>query len=138
MVIKLDELTGSLKSRRELMLHHSESHSSRKALYGAVRFGLFVVIVCGTILAGLNPREFAFDNKVEWLPDRHGIRFGEYAIAHSEPVLTAVQARRLTASGFTLEIALELTRRDTGGFEFIAAFHSGNDRSQLVIGQWRK
>jgi hypothetical protein len=110
---------------------------TRNAFCKVTGYGLLTVILCGTLLAGLNPGEFSFDNDVEWIGNGPGIRFGTYAIAFTEPIISAEQSDSFASSGFTFEVVLELPRIPSRGFQFIAAFHSGEDRSQLVIGQWR-
>ena len=113
------------------------SFRTRNVLGRVTGYGLFVVVLCGTLLAGLSPGEFSFDNEVEWIRSGPGIRFGRYAIAFTEPIVTSEVSENFASSGFTLEMAVDVTGFRSGGFQFIAAFHNGEDRSQLVVGQWR-
>ena len=92
----------------------------------------------GILLAGANTRGFDFQNDVDWAPDGNGIVFGETGLAYTDPFTTARDADRPGGRGFTIEIALRPEAGIDPGFGFIAVVHSGVDRSQLLIAQWRR
>lgn len=96
--------------------------------------GAVVVII---FAAGLDPKGYRFRNEVAWESAGPGLRFGRFGRVHTEPFITAEQAAILNRDGFTLEAALSLTDNPNGGYRFLASFHAGDDRSQLVVGQWR-
>ncbi len=89
--------------------------------------------VLGLILFfGLNPRDFHFTNNVVWLTDEPGLRFEKYGIAHTDPVFPAAPSAALS-----LEIVLKPLSAGMDGFSLILALHSGDDETQLILGQWR-
>ncbi len=112
----------------------SSSHRTATPWYRA----LLLVVVLTTIWAGLDPKDYRFRNEVEWLADRPGLRFGKYGRIQTEPFLVRAQAEELNRLGFTLELAFTPAPISGGGFQVLASFHSGDDASQLVIGQWRE
>jgi len=97
--------------------------------------GLLLLVVVGILAVGLNPRGLSLYNDIH--RDAEGIRFGEYGVAYTEPFLTSDQSRQLAAAGFTIHTAFELPDPPADGFNIIALVHNGDDRSQLLIGQWR-
>jgi VanZ family protein len=101
------------------------------------QWSLGVVLVL-IVAAGLDPREFRFRNEVEWMSGDAGLKFGRFGRVHTEPFVTAEQAAILNRDGFSLEAALSVTDSPNGGFRFLASFHAGDDRSQLMVGQWRE
>ena len=71
------------------------------------------------------------------MTDSPGMRFGKFGRVHTEPFIPAGEAAILNRDGFTLETALSMNRNAGGNFRFLASFHAGEDRSQLVVAQWR-
>lgn len=98
---------------------------------------LFAIIVGIMLLAGLNPRDFLFQNEVSRATPPPGLVFGAHGIAFTEPFVSEADRATLSLDGFTTEIALELSGDTPSGFGFIAVFHNGNDSSQWILGQWR-
>lgn len=98
----------------------------------------FWLVVTITLAAGLDPRGYHFRNEVGWLDNGPGLLFGRYGRVHTEPFLTPDEASQLNAKGFTIEAASTLTNLANGSFRLLATFHSGNDGSQLLVGQWRQ
>jgi hypothetical protein len=111
------------------MVSHLLSKTGRRAL--------LLVVVFITLWAGLDPKDYRFRNEVDWLPERPGLRFGKYGRVQTEPFLVRAQAEELNRTGFTLELAFKPAPISGGGFQVLASFHSGDDASQLVVGQWR-
>ncbi|HSH16728.1 MAG TPA: VanZ family protein [Verrucomicrobiae bacterium] len=114
-----------------------ETFSSSHRTATPWRRALLLVVVLITLWAGLDPKDYRFHNEVEWLPNRPGIHFGKYGRVQTEPLLVRAQAEELNRTGFTLELAFTPAPISGGGFQVLASFHSGEDASQLVIGQWR-
>lgn len=99
---------------------------------------LFVVVLVITLIAGLDPKGYHFRNEVTWLANEPGLQFGRYGRAHTEPFVTPAIAEQLNAHGFTIELVTTLTNLPSSGFRILATFHSGDDGSQLLIGQWHQ
>lgn len=88
------------------------------------------------LTAGLYPKGLRLRNDVQQTPN--GLRFGKHGIAFTPPFLTAVESRQLASTGFTIHAAFELPEPPADGFNTIVLFHNGDERSQLLIGQWRE
>ncbi len=98
---------------------------------------LVVLNVGGILFAGLNVQGWEFRNNVEWSPDGSGLEFGKHGLAYTEAFSTHDLAQQ-SGQGFTIEMALRPSEGGDRGFRFIAVVHSGDDGSQLLIGQWRQ
>lgn len=98
---------------------------------------LSVAMLLGIVFFGLNPKDFGFSNEVNWITDQSGIRFDKYGIAFSHPSNDWNKQNNLESTGFSIEIALKPKSYEEEGFNIIFAIHDGNDRNQLIIGQWR-
>jgi hypothetical protein len=98
--------------------------------------GLSVVVLFVILFFGLRPKDFYFSNSVSRIEDQAGIRFGKYGIAYTDPIEELRKANGFGENGFSIEIAL-MPLNYEGGFNFIFVLHNGNDRNQLLLGQWR-
>jgi hypothetical protein len=98
--------------------------------------GLSVVIFLVTLYFGLRPKDFDFSNNVKWTDHPAGIRFNRYGIAYTDPIEELREDKGFGENGFTIEIALRPLNNEEG-FNFIFVLHAGNDRKQLLLGQWR-
>ncbi len=108
---------------------------------GARRQTLLWVVLAlnigGLLFAGLNVQGWEFRNGVEWAPDGSGLEFGRHGLAYTETFSTHDPAQE-SGQGFTVEMAVRPSEGEDRGFRFIAVVHSGDDGSQLLIGQWRQ
>ena len=98
--------------------------------------GLSVVILLVTLYFGLRPKDFDFSNNVKWTKNPAGIRFNRYGIAYTDPIEELREDNGFGENGFTIEIALRLWNNEED-FNFIFVLNAGNDRKQLLLGQWR-
>ena len=98
---------------------------------------LLCAVLLITLMAGLDPKDYRFRNEVTWIGDAPGLRFGTFGRVHTGPFITPSQATILNRDGFTIEAMLTLASKEGGAFRTLATFHDGDDRSQLVLGQWR-
>jgi hypothetical protein len=94
-------------------------------------------VLIGILYFGLGPQSIWFPNGVDWISDQPGIRFSEYGIAYTNPYVETTLGDNSAADGFSVEIALKPAIFDGKGFTFVWVLHGGNDRNQLVMGQWR-
>jgi hypothetical protein len=99
--------------------------------------GLSVAILFGIIIFGLNPKDFGFSNRVSWITVQSGIRFGKYGVAYTQPSSEWIEQNSLESGGFSIEIVLKPKSYHEEGFNFLFAIHAGNDRDQLLVGQYR-
>jgi len=99
--------------------------------------GLSAAILFGIIVFGLNPKGFDFSNRVSWITEQPGIRFGKYGIAYTHPSNEWIEQNSLESGGFSMEIALKPISYHEERFNIIFAIHDGKDRNQLLAGQWR-
>jgi hypothetical protein len=98
--------------------------------------GLSVVVLLVILFFGLRPEGFNFSNSVSRIDNQAGIRFSKYGIAYTDPIEELRKKSEFGENGFSVEIALKpLSAQE--GFNFIFALHNGNDRNQLLVGQWR-
>jgi len=98
--------------------------------------GLLVVILFAILFFGLRPKDFNFSNNVKWTHNESGIRFNKYGIAYTDPIEELRKEKSSGENGFSIEIALKPLNYEEG-FNFIFSLHNGNDRKQLLLGQWR-
>ena len=98
--------------------------------------GLLVVILFAILFFGLRPKDFNFSNNVKWTHNESGIRFNKYGIAYTDPIEELRKEKSSEENGFSIEIALKPLNYEEG-FNFIFSLHNGNDRKQLLLGQWR-
>ena len=98
--------------------------------------GLSLVVLFVILFFGLRPKDFNFSNNASRIEGQAGIRFEKYGIAYTDPIKEFQIAGGLGENGFSIEIALKPSNNEEG-FNFILALHNGNDRSQLLLGQWR-
>jgi hypothetical protein len=99
--------------------------------------GFSVAILFGILFFGLTPKDFSFSNKANWLTDKSGIRFSKYGIAYTHPSVSLSAEKLSESNGFTIEISLKPKSFHEEGFNFLFAIHAGNDRDQLLVGQYR-
>jgi VanZ family protein len=100
------------------------------------RLLLLAAVILMTLFAGLNPEEYNLRNNVRWSSDGNGLEFDIYGTAVTEPFVTESLANQIERDGFTLEIALDGVDRKQHGFASIVQFYSGDDTTNLVLGQW--
>lgn len=90
----------------------------------------------GILYIGLTPKDIFLANHVHWLSDPAGIHFDEYALAYTAPLPRSFVTEISQPRGFSIELALK-PDSFRGRFRLIALFYDGDDREQLLIGQWR-
>jgi len=83
---------------------------------------------------GLWPRGFDFSNHVVRLTHERGVQFSRFGVAYTAPIKEWQDGR---AGNFSIEVVLKPEDCDNEGFNFIVAVHGGDDKSQLLVGQWR-
>jgi hypothetical protein len=98
--------------------------------------GLSIAVLFVILFFGLRPKGFYFSNSVSRIEDKAGIRFGKYGIAYTDPIRELRKANDFGENGFSIEIAVKPLNYEEG-FNFIFLLHNGNDRHQLLLGQWR-
>ncbi len=98
--------------------------------------GLSVVVLFVILFFGLRPKDFYISNNVLWTHDQPGVRFSKYGIAYTDPIEELRKENGFGENGFSIEIALRPLNNEEG-FNFILVLHNGNDRKQLLLGQWR-
>lgn len=89
------------------------------------------------LMVGLTPKDFFLKNQVTWLPDQNGLHFEQYGIAYTDAISDLINERLSLEKGFSIEIALKPKSFHEEGFNIIFMLHGGQDRTQLLIGQWR-
>jgi hypothetical protein len=112
-----------------------------RAAGGARRgFAAVAMVILGiTLLAGLNPKDFAFDNAVSRTADRPGLEFGKYGIATASMGHKGGPSAIPVGDGLTVELSVEFAdpHPEAGGFMFLMHVYGSDASSQFVIGQWR-
>lgn len=110
------------------------SHPNRRK--GPVLRIAFALALTVMLIAGLTPGDYRFRNEVNWIEGGPGLQFRRFGIAYTPPFLTPAAANKLSQSGVTLLLGVNLLSVPSRTFQFIASFHNGDDASQLVVGQW--
>ena len=87
--------------------------------------------------SGLHFKDASITNEVSWIDAQNGIRFGNNGIAFAKA--TPPTDRDLVFNTGDLSIGLGVKPGDTSDrhFKLLLLLHGGDDRDQLVIGQWR-
>jgi len=98
--------------------------------------GVLLIVLAGILFFGLWPKGYSNSNNVKWIGDQPGIRFGQYGMAHTDPIKELSKEDGSGSDGFSIEIALKPSNFEQG-FSFILALHAGKDSDQLLLGQWR-
>jgi len=98
--------------------------------------GLSVIVLFVILFFGLKPKDFYFSKSVSRIENQAGIRFRKYGIAYTDPIEELRKENGFGENGFSIEIALKPLNNEEG-FNFIFVLHNGNDRNQLLLGQWR-
>jgi VanZ like protein/concanavalin A-like lectin/glucanase superfamily protein len=97
---------------------------------------LTLAVLLVILFFGLKPKGYHFSNDVNWLSNQPGIRFNGYGIAYTEPIKEFGTADEMNTNGFSIEITLKPASYHEKGFNFLFVIHNGDDRKQLVIGQY--
>lgn len=87
------------------------------------------------LYAGLTPKGFINQNRIEWVEEGAGLRFQGRGLAYTEPVLSPYQFSQ--EAGMTIEFALRFERQKGEKFRIIAVFFGEEEPFQLCIGQWQ-
>lgn len=111
---------------------------ARSGRAGRWRRSLLASVFLVTLWAGLDPKEYRFRNEVEPAVAVAGLRFGHFGRVHTEPFLTRELAESLNHSGFTIDLVFVSPSGPVSGFPVLAALHAGQDRTQLLVGMWRR
>lgn len=101
--------------------------------YYAILAGLFLIVAVLSFF-GLRPKEYLPENGARWLRPGPGLVFENFGIAHTAPADFAP----LADSGFSIVMAIRPTPGLRKAFRFIMVVHDGEDKRQLVIGQWER
>lgn len=103
----------------------------------------FSVLVSATLFLGLVMLYFGIRfkgyrpaNNIEWLPAGEGLCFNRFAIAYTTSFFPPADAASRDA-GLTIELAFRSMELTSGNFGYLLSVYAGDDRSQLLIGQWR-
>lgn len=92
---------------------------------------LTLLTLAALLLSGLTPRDFRVPNDAGWDADRATLRFDGRGIAYTDHVPVPA------ADEFSVDLVFLPGDAQAQGYSFILAFHSGDDDTQFVIGQWR-
>jgi len=100
------------------------------------RFWLWctVIVLLTTFFFGLRFKGYSIENDARLLPHNGGLDFHGNGIAYTGGLGDAV---KIFDKNFSIEIALLLRDPNSRKFRIILIFHGGDDRKQLIIGQWR-
>jgi hypothetical protein len=100
-------------------------------LVGITLFLGMVMLYFGIRFRGYRPT-----NNIEWLPASEGLCFKRFAIAYTDDFFPPSDAAGKDA-GLTIEIAFRSLDLTSGNYGYLLSVYAGDDRSQLLIGQWR-
>jgi hypothetical protein len=95
---------------------------------------LTVAVLLLILFFGLRPKGIRFENPVRLIPGEGVIVFRKNGIAFVDDVSSA----RVLHPGGELTIEMAVRAGDVGerGFNCLLMIHDGNDRQQLIVGQW--
>ena len=94
-------------------------------------FVLIGMLYFGICLKGVRP-----DNNVRWEDSGVGLAFERFAQAYTDDFFSA-SGDRSSRAQLAIELAMRPEFPNYSGFRFIVLVHDGEDKVQLVIGQWR-
>lgn len=104
---------------------------------GSLR-ALLLMLIGGLVVilyAGLTPKGFINQNRIEWVEDGPGLVFQGRGLAYTDQVLSPYQFSR--EAGMTIEFAVKFARQKGEKFRIIAVFFGEEEPFQLCIGQWQ-
>ena len=87
--------------------------------------------------SGLQFKDASMANDVSWIEDRNGLRFGSHGIAFAKSEHSADQDLVFEAGALSIGMAVRPEDTRDGHFKLLLLLHGGEDRDQLIIGQWR-
>ena len=99
---------------------------------------LSLIIFLMILVFGLRGKGFHFSNDVSWLKDEPGLRFGNFGIAYTLLDREPIKSKISVLDAFSVEIALKSGESNKpDGFKLILTLHDGDDRRQLLVGQYK-
>ena len=98
---------------------------------------LLGVVFLAVLFFGLNPKTLSSSNRVDWIENQSGIRFGKGGMAYTNVLNEKIRGGISDSKAFSVEIALKLEKTHEDGFKFIFVLHNGQDSNQLLMAQWR-
>jgi VanZ family protein len=98
---------------------------------------LTIAVLVVTLFFGLRPKGYRFSNDVSWRSKPPGIRFNGYGIVYTDPIKDFSMSGDMNNNGYSIEIAFIPESYYENGFNLLFTIHNGDDRKQLLIGQWR-
>lgn len=107
-----------------------------KRLSFILQLVMTALVLIGMLYFGIRLKGFRPGNKVQWAHSGVGLSFSRFALAYTDGFFSAT-SKRLSKDELTIELAIQPGFSNFYGFKFIALVHDGEDKHQLVIGQWR-
>jgi len=98
---------------------------------------LTLALLSAILYAGLNPKGYKFTNAVTWIENRPGINLGKYSYIYTHLDKNWIANHKKETGCFSIEMATKPENYKMNRFTFILSMHSGKDKDQLLIGQWR-
>jgi VanZ family protein len=96
-----------------------------------------LAICAGILLVGLWPFDFRPQNKVEWLPDRNGIRFYGQGMAYNPEPLNITERNSLRKRSISIELWLRPQIEPGRSVPSILSFYDDRQSETCFIGQWK-
>lgn len=97
---------------------------------------LTVLVLIGMLYFGVRLKGFRPGNNVRWSSSGVGLVFDRFAQAYTDGFFSPAGVRSSGAE-LTIELAIRPDFPKHSGFRFLVLVHDGEDKVQLVIGQWR-
>jgi len=99
---------------------------------------LSLIILLVILVFGLRGKGFHFANDATWLKDESGVRFGNFSIAYALLDQQPIKSKLSGIEAFSIEVALKSGEGNKpDGFKLILTLQDGDDRRQLMVGQYR-
>ncbi len=100
--------------------------------------GITLLVMLGMLYFGVRLKGYRLANNVKWLPPGQGLAFDRFSIAYTDDFfpMDSSGANPGANQGLTIEMVLHCANVVRPAFRYVLSVSDGDDRRQLLIGQW--
>ena len=102
----------------------------------SILVAMSLVLLLGMLYFGVRFKGYRPANNIEWLPAGEGLYFKRFAISYTDDFFPSHNSADENG-GMALRMAFRSMDSSLSNFRYILSVYAGDDRRQLLIGQWR-